>query len=63
MDELYVSLQDYINGNFRKEIYDMLEGELRENLYQRLYTGLYDALYNALFVPKVEEENEYVPMI
>ena len=63
-DELYVSLSDYINGNFKKEIYELLEGKLSEDLYARLYKALYEGLYNALYVePEEEEEEEFVPLI
>jgi hypothetical protein len=63
-DELYSSLSDYINGNFRKEIFELLEGRLSEELYEKLYKTLYDGLYNALFVPApVEEEEEFLPLI
>lgn len=63
-DELYVSLSDYINGNFKKEIYELLEGKLSEDLYARLYKALYEGLYNALYVePVEEEEEEFVPLI
>ena len=63
-DELYVSLSDYINGNFKKEIYELLEGKLSKELYERLYQALYEGLYNALYVPMVEEEEEeFVPLI
>ena len=63
-DELYLSLSDYINGNFKKEIYDLLEGKLSEKLYEKLYSTLYEGLYKALYVePVEEEEEEFVPLI
>ena len=62
-DELYVSLSDYINGNFKKEIYELLEGKLSQELYEKLYETLYEGLYKALYVEPEEVEDDYVPLI
>ena len=60
---MYQSLSEYINGNFKREIYALLEGELSEQLYDKLYKTLYEMLFNALYVPPVEEKDEFMPLI
>jgi hypothetical protein len=63
-DSLMDSLSEYINGNFKRELYHWLEEDMAKQLHGELYQGLYDALYSALFVPqKEEEEEEYMPLI
>lgn len=57
------ALRDYIDGTFRKQLHDTLNVELNDELRQPLYDSLYEALYNALFVPTVEEEDNFMPLI
>ena len=57
------ALRDYIDGTFRKQLHDTLNVELTDELKQPLYDSLYEALYNALFVPMVEEEDNFMPLI
>ena len=63
-DSLMDSLSEYINGNFKRELYQWLEEDMAKQLHGQLYQGLYDALYNALYVPQEEEEeDEFMPLI
>lgn len=63
-DSLMESLSEYINGNFKREIYRWLEEDMAKQMHEKLYVSLYEALYNALYVPQEEEdEDEFMPLI
>lgn len=63
-DSLMESLSEYINGNFKKELYRWLEEDMAEKIHEKLYHSLYEALYQALYVPEeTEDEDKFVPLI
>ena len=56
-------LKDFLDGTFSARTHDTLKEELGNELNPALYGSLYKALYDALFVPSMEEDDNYVPLI
>lgn len=57
------ALREYIDGTFRRKLEEELNISISEALRPDLYDSLYKALYDALFVPQVEEEDNFMPLI